>query len=155
MDNLIIKWAFIIVGGIIGSIEPTVPFALICLFASCLDCVTAWRLARRIKRKYPQSKPHVKFESEKFFSIFTKFLILFGCIILAYLIDTYIFYMFDMYLANMVAGSFCIYELWSILENESSENSKSWAKLLQKIMINKASRYIEGLEDSIKDIDQK
>ena len=63
--------------------------------------------------------------------------------------------MFDMYLANMVAGSFCIYELWSILENESSENPKSWAKLLQKIMIDEASRYTDALEDSIKDINQK
>lgn len=155
MDNLIIKWIFVIVGGILGSIAPTIPFALICLFASCLDCVTAWRLARRIKRKYPDSKPHVKFESEKFFSIFTKFLILFGCIILAYLIDVSIFPMIDLYLANMVAGSFCIYELWSILENESSESSKPWAKVLQKIMINKASRYLEDIGDTIKEVNKK
>lgn len=63
--------------------------------------------------------------------------------------------MVDLYLANMVAGSFCIYELWSILENESSESSRPWAKVLQKIMINKASRYIEDIGDTIKEANKK
>lgn len=153
MENTtIIKSIFVFLGGVLAIFAPMVPFLVICIFAACIDSITAWRLARRVKKKYPESKPHVKFESEKFFGIFSKMFILFSCIILSFLIDTYIFPMFDIYLANFVAGAFCIYEMWSILENESSENPRSWAKLLQKIMVNKASRYIEGLGEALEDL---
>ncbi len=152
MGNTLIRGIFVLIGGTIGGLTPMVPFALICLFAAVIDSISAWRLARRVKKHYPNSKPHDKFESEKFFGIFSKMFILFSCIILAFLIDSYIFPMLDLILPNIVAGAFCFYEMWSILENESSENPRSWAKLLQKIMINKASKYVEGLSEALEDL---
>lgn len=144
-----------LLGAILGFLTPMIPFAVICIFAAIIDSITAWRLAIRIKKKYPDSKPHVKFESEKFFGIFSKMFVLFSCIILAFLIDTYIFHMFDMYLANAVAGSFCLYEMWSILENESSENNSSWAKVLQKVMVNKAKKYLDEIGDVLEDLKEE
>jgi hypothetical protein len=37
---------------------------------------------------------------------------------------------------------FLFYELWSCLENWSSENDKPIAKAMQRIMVNKAERHL-------------
>ena len=48
-----------------------------------------------------------------------------------------------MYLPNVVAGMFCLVQIWSVLENESSENDAKWARVLQRIMVNKAERHFD------------
>lgn len=146
-------WVWI--GALLSLLAPTVPFIAICGFAAVLDCLTAWRLARRVKRRHPEipdEQIHDKFESERMWGLFPKLLVLYGCIVLAHLIDVYIITSGDIPLPNFIAGAFCFYELWSILENESSENGHSWARFLQKIMVNKAERHIDGLRDAIKDM---
>lgn len=40
-----------------------------------------------------------------------------------------------------VVGFFFVYQVWSILENWSSENDKKIAIALQRIMVNKAERH--------------
>jgi len=47
------------------------------------------------------------------------------------------------HLANYVTLIFCVLEAWSILENASSCNGSSWAKVLQKIMIDKTERHLD------------
>lgn len=143
-----LKWLSCLGFGIVGYLAPTFPFMLICLFAILVDCLTAWRLSKRVKKRHPEKIVHDKFESEKFWGIFPKMLVVFLVIVLAHMIDASIFPMFDMYLSNCVAGVFSLYEIWSILENESSENDDSWARFLQKFMVNKASRHIEGLQEA-------
>lgn len=143
-----------LVGGVFGIIAPTIPFALICIFAAILDSISAWRLAKRIKRNHPEipdSQIHAKFESEKFFNIFPKLLMVYLIIILVHLIDAFCLPFLDMYLPNYVAAAFCFYEAWSVLENESSECNRSWAKFLQRYMIDKSSRHIEGLKEALED----
>lgn len=49
----------------------------------------------------------------------------------------------DMYLANITAGAFCMVQVLSILENESSCNEAKWAKALQKILIDKTKRHFD------------
>lgn len=145
-----IKFMWIFIGGALALLSPTLPFVLICVFATILDCITAWRLAKRTKRHHPEIPEvqiHDKFESEKFWGVFPKLLVLYGCIVLGYMIDTWIFPFLDMYLPNFMAGAFCFRELYSILENESSENGSAWAKFLQQFMVNKAERHIEGIQE--------
>lgn len=147
-SNIILRWMFIGLGAVFSVLKPTVPFALICLFAAILDCISAWRLARRIKRHHPEipeDQIHDKFESDKFWRLFPKLAIVYGCIVLCHFIDHYIYPFLDLYLSNAVAGAFCFRELLSIFENESSENPSSWARLAQKVLVNKAARHIEDL----------
>lgn len=49
----------------------------------------------------------------------------------------------DMYLANIAAGAFCMVQVISILENESSCNDAKWGKVLQKILIDKTKRHLD------------
>lgn len=149
------KYAFTAFGCVIGILNPTFPFALICMFALLLDSLSAWRLAKRVKKNHPDLPDeaiHDKFESEKAWKMFPTLLIVYGCIVLGHLIDNIIFPFVTMYLANMIAGGFCLYSLWSVLENESSENGKSWALFLQKFMVNKATRHIEGFKEALEEI---
>ena len=132
-----------LVGGLVGIAAPAVPFVLICIFAVALDCLSAYRLARRIKANHPDSAVSAKFESSKASKVFGTLLTISALIVLMHLMDRYIFTMADLYLANWMAGGFCFIQAWSILENESSENGSSWAKALQRIMVDKAKRYID------------
>ena len=157
-SNIVLRWIFVGLGAVFSVLEPTVPFALICLFAAILDCISAWRLARRIKRHHPEipeDQIHDKFESDKFWRLFPKLAIVYRCIVLCHFIDHYIYPFLDLYLSNAVAGAFCFRELLSIFENESSENPSSWARLAQKVLVNKAARHIEGLGKAIEDMGWK
>lgn len=156
--HFVIRWIFVGLGALFSVLEPTVPFALICIFAAFLDCISAWRLARRTKRHHPEIPDkyiHDKFESERLWNMFPKLIVLYGCIVLCHFIDHYIYPFLDLYLPNAVAGAFCFRELWSILENESSENHNSWARLAQKVMVNKAARHIEDLGKAMVDMGKK
>ena len=157
-SNIILRWIFIGLGAVFSMLKPTVPFALICLFAAILDCISAWRLARRIKRHHPEipeDRIHDKFESDKFWRLFPKLAIVYGCIVLCHFIDHYIYPFLDLYLSNAVAGAFCFRELLSIFENESSENPSSWARLAQKVLVNKAARHIEDLGKAMGEMGKK
>ena len=51
--------------------------------------------------------------------------------------------MFNLYLPNIVAGIFCFWNFWSILENESSLKDARWAKIMQRILVDKAERHFD------------
>ncbi|MBN2744531.1 MAG: phage holin family protein [Marinilabiliaceae bacterium] len=143
MQTLISKWLFGIVGGLLALFEQTVPFILICLFAMIVDCYTAFHLSRRLSRKYPE-----KYDG-KFRSVFAKrkwhdLKQLSGVIVLLWMLDTYVFTMFDgLYLPHLGAGVYCFIELSSILENISTESDATWAKALQRVLASKAERHID------------
>lgn len=127
-------------GGLLVLLQPTFPFILICLAAILIDCWTAYRLSHRIKTKTGKSK--AKFQSRKFGKVVESIIEVLLVIVLAHLVDKKIMTMFDgLYLANYVAAVFCFKQAWSILENISSENDASWARALQKIMVNKSERH--------------
>jgi hypothetical protein len=49
----------------------------------------------------------------------------------------------DVRLPEIFAGIVIFWQLYSILENESSCNDAKWAKVLQKIMIDKTERHFD------------
>ena len=63
--------------------------------------------------------------------------------VLAYLIDTIIFPDMAMMLPNIVAGTVCFWQIWSMLENESSCNDARWADVAQRIMVDKTERHFD------------
>jgi hypothetical protein len=46
-------------------------------------------------------------------------------------------------LTNIVAGAVCFWQVWSMLENESSCNNARWAKIAQRILVDKTERHFD------------
>lgn len=138
------RFFLFIVGAVWGLLEPTIPFAGICLFAILTDCFTAYRLGQRVKKQnHKATNDDAKFKSEYARRMFYTLCIVYACTVLGWLIDTYMYPFIDLYLANFISGGFCLVQLLSILENESSCNEARWAKVLQKVLVNKAARHLE------------
>lgn len=140
--NVVLKYSWALIGSIIALIAPALPLVYICFFAIILDAIFAYRLSKRVKKVYPD-KTKGKFMSSKFAKVFTTSWKVFLVIILAFLIDTFICTRVPIDLANVVAGAVCLWQLWSILENESSCNNAKWAIIAQRIMVDKTERHFD------------
>lgn len=136
------KYIATILGAICAFLEPTVPFILICTFAILCDCYTAWSLSRRVKKTYPGANDG-KFKSNYAGRVFITLLKVYSLIVLAYLIETYIFEGLPVKLTNIVAGAVCFWQVWSMFENESSCNNARWAKIAQRILVDKTERHFD------------
>lgn len=140
-DQSPLRWIVSIVSGLFAYIQPTYVYLYVCFFAILLDCYFAWDLARRVTKKYGLPKDLGKFQSKKssrlFFSTLPK---VYGLILIMYFMDKILIPFQELYLANITALVFCAQEVFSCLENWSSENGSSFARLLQKVMVNKAER---------------
>ena len=139
-----------IIGAFWGLLEPTIPFAGICIFAIILDCITAYRLGKRVKSLNKSTTvDEAKFRSKYARRMFYTLCIIYACTVLGWLIDTKIYPFVDLYLANFISGGFCLVQLLSVLENESSCNTARWAKVLQKVLVNKAARHLDISEKEL------
>ena len=136
------KWSLSMAGGFLVMIKPTFPFILICIVFILIDCISARRLAKRMKKAGFNTNAKVK--SNKLFKAFVTGVVAMAAIVLAFVIEKYILTMYsDLYLANYTALVFCGIQLWSITENESSCNGSKWAILAQKIMVDKTERHLD------------
>lgn len=148
-----------IVGGIVAAawyaIQPSLSFFYICAFAVAVDCVTAWRLNRRIRRTYSPEVADGKLKSSHMSKMITDLAVVFLCIVLAYQIDnTILAHLGNLHLSSYVAAVFCGVEIVSILENESSCNGKTWAKVLQQFLQDKTKRHLSVDEETFEKIKQ-
>ena len=130
------------IGAICAMLEPTVPFILICTLAVFCDCYTAWALSRRVKKRFPGANDG-KFKSNYAGRVFITLIKIYALIILVFLIESYIFEGLPIKLANIVAGAVCFWQVWSMLENESSCNDAKWAKIAQRILVDKTERHFD------------
>jgi hypothetical protein len=137
-------WKYIIslIGATCAFLEPSVPFILICTIAVFCDCYTAWSLSRRVKKKYP-GRNDGKFKSSHSGRVFITLIKVYFLIVLVFLIETYIFEGLQVKLSNIVAGAVCFWQLFSMLENESSCNDAKWAKIAQRILVDKTERHFD------------
>ena len=155
------KILFITVGGYVGFLikefKPTFPLMIIVIIFILYDTWTAYQLNKRASEQYPDKvlKENAKFKSFSFAKVIRltipKRLIL---IILAYLVEHWVFVHMDVHLSYIVAGIICFEQAWSILENESScrgEKEGMFWRLLQKIMIDKTERHFDVNLDELKD----
>ena len=167
MDNGLnyCKILFIAIGGYVGwlinEFKPTFPLMLVAIIFILYDTWTAYQLNKRAKEKYPDKigQEKVKFTSTSFGKVvrstIPKRLML---IILAYLVEHWIFIGVKVPLSYIVAGIICFEQAWSILENESScrsEKDGMFLKLLQRIMIDKTERYFDINLDDFKDKEEQ
>ena len=137
-------WRYIvsIMGAFVGLLEPTFPFLIVCTLAVLFDCYTAWSLSHRVKKKFPGANDG-KFKSHYAGRVFVTLIKEYALTILAFLIEKFIFPDFKLLLPNMVAGAVCFWQIWSMLENESSCNDAHWAKIAQRILIDKTERHFD------------
>jgi hypothetical protein len=154
------KILFITVGGYVGllikELKPTFPLMIIVIIFILYDTWTAYQLNKRASEQYPDKvlKENAKFKSFSFAKVIRstipKRLIL---IILAYLVEHWVFVYMDVPLSYIVAGIICFEQAWSILENESScrgQKEGMFWRLLQKIMIDKTERHFDVNLDELK-----
>lgn len=135
---------FTMLGALLALLEPTLPFILICSFAIFCDCYTAWRLDKRVKAKFGEKAPKSsgKFLSSKAGRVIHTLIKVYALIILAYFINMYITSGLGVDMTKVAAGAVCFWQLWSIFENESSCNDATWAKVAQKVLVDKTERHL-------------
>lgn len=141
--NYVMRFLAGLAGVVWASIEPTLPWAAVCVMAVIVDCISAARLNMRVKKAYPQGGAEGKFQSRHAMKILSTLGMVYGCVILAYWTDTLILPHIDMHLGQYVAAAFCLVTLTSILENESTLNPSSWARLLQRVLADKTKRHLK------------
>lgn len=137
----LMQWLTSIVAGFIVAVETSIDFFVPCLIAVILDVISAYFLGRRVHKKYPD-KSDGKFKSEYKWRILATMIIAWLCIILASYVDINVRHSDDGLAVRFAVAVFLFYELWSCLENWSSENDKPIAKAMQRIMVNKAERHL-------------
>ncbi len=154
MERYILTSSATLCGAMLAIIEPTIPFIIVCTLAVFGDCYTAWALSRRLHRRAPEASDG-KFKSSHAGRIFITLLKVYLLIVLAFLIETYIFEGLPVRLSNIVAGAVCFWQVWSMLENESSCNDAHWAKIAQRILVDKTERHFDIDLTALKDRDVK
>lgn len=141
-NRVIVKFVMYIIGAIGGFLAPMFPFLLVCTFAIVFDCLTAWQLAGRVKRKTKNGNDG-KFKSSHALRMFNTMFVVFGVVMLSYMVDKLLMPDIDLYLANVTSAVFCMVQLVSILENVSSCNNARWAEILQKVLVDKTKRHLD------------
>lgn len=136
------KWSLSMAGGFLVIIKPTFPFILICIAFVIFDCISAFRLVRRMKKS--GKKVTDKVRSDKMLKALRTSVLGMAAVVLAFVIEKFILVMYkDLYLANYAALAFCFIQFWSITENESSCNGSKWAAIAQKFMVDKTERHLD------------
>lgn len=140
-SSTLFKWLFTLFGSILMFFQPVWIFFLIAFLALIGDSYTAFRLSSRMKKQNGTSTG--KFRSSKGRKVFETMLKMSYLIVFAFFVDRYLISSEDFYAVKLVVGAFSFIQMWSILENESSQCDKKWAKILQRIMVDKAERHLD------------
>ena len=143
LSNLNISHLLCVAGGAIwGWIEPTVPFALLCVFATLTDCLSAVMLNRRVKQKFGADASDGKLKSIHMKKMMGDLFFLFACILIAQGVDDICVPGFNLYLGNCIAAIYLLTQIVSILENISSCSDAKWAQLVQRVVADKTKRHL-------------
>lgn len=145
------RMLFTLLGGVLGAIERSLPLMLIAILAILLDSFTAWRLSRRVRRSGGAASG--KFKSSHFGRVIYTMWLVCSLIFIGGLIQQHPVFGVEFPLANIIMMAVCFWQIWSILENESSCNGASWARFLQRVMVDKTSRHLDiDLGQTIKEV---
>ena len=137
------------IGWIVGEFRPTLPLIVVTVIFIVYDAWTAYQLDKRVKAAYPDKaeRNKAKFTSFAFGKVVRETIPKrLWVIILAFLVERWVFVGLDVPLSYIVTGIICFEQAWSILENESScrteRESRFW-QILQKIMVDKTARHFD------------
>lgn len=125
-------------------VAPTLPYVGICTAMVAADFISARMLARRIRRRSNAARNQsLKFSSARFGHTLMCLARVYALLLLAHGVDTVLLASGSgPCVLRFAAGLVCFWQFWSILENEASANDAPWARLAQKILIDKTSRHL-------------
>ncbi len=152
MEKQFYKFIFVTYAGFLAMLQDVSMLVVVCTLAVILDCISAISLAKRVQKT---GKGTGKASSRKGLKTINTLLTIYSLIMFAYLLDKYVMTMFDLYLENIVAGIFCFWHMWSILENTSSANNSRWAKVMQRVLVDKTERHFDINLDDLKNDKEK
>ncbi len=134
-----------VLGAVISALAPTLPYVLLCTAVVGVDCVTACRLDRRVRKAYPHKtkKYGGKFMSSRFADVVITLMLVYALLVFAYFLHIYVTEGLPFHALKVAAGAVIGWQAWSILENESSCNGRRWAKALQTVMVDKTERHFD------------
>jgi len=138
----IVRAFFALIGAILAYIEPLEEVMWVVFASIIIDVATAYMLNRRVAQKY-KGVSHGKLSSQRLKSLGRTVICILVIIFLLDAIDKYCFVYADLKLPYLAASAFCMVQVVSILENMSSCNEAKWAKLLQKILVDKTARHFD------------
>ena len=154
------KSLFALIGGGIGwlvaEFKPAFPLIVVAMVFIVYDAYTAYQLDKRVHKRYPDKaqRRESKFTSFAFGKVIKQTIPKrLWLILLAYLVEHWVFIHVTIPLSYIVTGAICFEQAWSILENESScrdEGDSRFWKLLQKIMVDKTARHFDVNLDELK-----
>lgn len=147
-EPLTLKMAVIAILAPIGAfIAPTLPLIYLCTAIVITDCISAWRLGRRLAR---HSKAHAdasRFSSRKFGRTVAALARIYAAILLAHGVDSAIFggapLLHGLSATRIVAAAIVLWQALSILENEASCSDNRWAAPLRRFLIDKTKRHLD------------
>jgi hypothetical protein len=142
MRETIFKYLLAVAMAFVSFIEPTLNFFYGIVAVITLDCISAYNLNRRIKKKFPNYVTG-KLESKKALKVIYTIGKVYGVILIIWFIEKNIIKDLSFDVTKYVAALFCFIELISVLENESSCNNAWWARLLQKVLMDKTKRHFD------------
>ena len=142
--KVILRPLFSLLGAIFAMLQPTLPYMLICTMVIFADCYTAWQLDKRVKAKYGKQAPKGsgKFRSSNAGRVIHTLIEVYVLIILAFFINMYITSGLGVDMTKVAAGAVIFWQFWSILENKSSCNDAAWARVAQKVLVDKTERHL-------------
>ena len=157
-------WAFLggIFGWFVGEFQPTFPLMIVVIILIVYDAWTAFQLDKRVHKKYPDKTKREKahFTSFAFGKVIRQTIPKrLWLIVLAYIVERWIFVHVSIPLSYIVAGVIAFEQTLSILENEAScrdteQESRFW-KILHKVLIDKTERHFEIDLHDLKEMDEK
>ena len=142
MRELLTKYKLSKITASISFLEPTFNFLYAIVAVITLDCLSAYNLHRRIKKKFPNYATG-KLESKKALKVIYTIGRVYGVILLIWFIEKNILNDLSFEITKYVAALFCFIQLISVLENESSCNNAWWARAFQKILMDKTKRHFD------------
>lgn len=161
MENVVLKYIWLIIGGVwgwfCGIFEPAFPLIIVATCFILWDAYAAYKLDVRVHKAYPDKtqRSEAKFVSWKFAGVIPTMIERYVLIFLFYLAQVYIFVDVYIPLSYMAAGVVAAEQFLSVCENNAScrlegeKNAKLW-KVMGKIFADKTERHfdidISGLE---------
>lgn len=142
MREVLIKYVIAVGASAILYVEPTLNFFYGIVAVITLDCLSAYNLNRRVKKKYPDYTTG-KLESKKALKVIYTIGKVYGVILIIWFIEKNILKDLSFEITKYVTALFCFIQLISVLENESSCNNAWWARALQKILMDKSKRHFD------------
>ena len=149
----IIEWIMLTLGGVVGWVvgkfSPAFPLIIIATLFVLYDAWSAYELDKRVHIMYPRKKREkAKFVSYKFRNVIPTLTERFIIILLAYMVERWVFVHISVPVSYIAAGVVCAEQMLSIAENKAScrlpgdKHARVW-KLLAKVLIDKTARHFD------------